>query len=105
MARVLVIGDTHCPAVHPGYLAFVRDIRDRYRCNAAIHIGDLADFAAISRHEKLPEQSSALDEYNSAKTDIRRWYKTFPELVITEGNHDLRVVRQSAGGKHSRTFP
>ena len=51
MSKVLAIGDTHLPAVHPGYLAFCSDLYDKYDCDTAVHIGDFVDHHAISAHE------------------------------------------------------
>lgn len=96
MARVLVIGDSHEPASHPGYRAFVIDLAAKYHCNKFIHIGDLVDFHAISRFDPHPEAKGAIDEYELAKKNIAKWYKTFPGLTITQGNHDLRVYRAAA---------
>ena len=43
MSRVLVIGDTHFPAVLDGYLQFVKDIKAEYKCDTILHIGDIVD--------------------------------------------------------------
>jgi predicted phosphodiesterase len=95
MSRVLVIGDTHFPAVHPSYLNFVQDIAEQYRCNTFVHIGDVVDLHAISRFDALPEAPGAQDEYFQTMKFIKDWYKVFPKLIITEGNHDFRQYRQS----------
>ena len=96
MSKVLVIGDTHFPAVHPGYLRFVEDLAERYDCNKFVHIGDVVDFHAISRFGKLPEADGALSELDAAMLEIVKWYKQFPNLLITEGNHDQRGYRAAA---------
>ena len=44
MARVLVIGDTHFPAVHKNYFSFIKRVRDKYKCTEIIHIGDSKEF-------------------------------------------------------------
>jgi predicted phosphodiesterase len=48
MARVLVIGDTHFPAVHKNYFSFIKRVRDKYKCTEIIHIGDVVDHHCIS---------------------------------------------------------
>lgn len=96
MSKVLVIGDTHFPAVHPGYRSFCEDLADRFSCNKFVHIGDVVDYHAISRHEKQPEADAPLTEYEAALREIRKWEKSFPILSITEGNHDIRPVRMAA---------
>src|SRR5882724_9697943 len=94
--KVLVIGDTHFPAVHPGYLRFCLDLADKYSCNKFLHIGDVVDFHAISHFEPSPEAKGALDELEAARKEGAMWYKAFPRLTITEGNHDQRVYRSAA---------
>jgi predicted phosphodiesterase len=96
MAKLLVIGDTHIPACHPGYLAFVSDLYEKYDCDTAIHIGDVADWHSISRHEKEPEAKSAEYEYTEALGIVQKWYKVFPKLYVCEGNHDRRIIRAAA---------
>lgn len=99
MARVLVCGDLHVPAVDPGYLDFLKRIRDRHKCNQVVFIGDVIDHHAISFHEKNPELPNAKHEADLTTKWINRFYKAFPDAYITIGNHDERVFRisKSAG--------
>lgn len=94
MARVLVIGDTHCPGMHPRYPSFLKRIHKKYDCNRVVHIGDLVDNAAISYHEKNPYGSSAFDEYCKAKMQVHKLYSIFPEVDWILGNHDSLTERQ-----------
>jgi hypothetical protein len=94
--RILVIGDTHFPAVHPGYLAFCQDLHSRYKCNAVVHIGDVADWHSISNHEKEPAAKGAIDEFELAYGEVQRWKKIFPKMHVTVGNHCCRIYRQAA---------
>jgi predicted phosphodiesterase len=94
--KILTIGDTHLPAVHPGYLSFCRDLADKHGCEIALHIGDFADFHAISQHEKHPDAPGSAQEYESAFDMAKKWRKAFPRLMICEGNHDARIIRQAA---------
>lgn len=96
MARVLVIGDTHLPAVHPGYLAFCRDLESQYRCNKVIHIGDVIDFHGISMHDTNPDAPGPKQEYDEVLRLIPQWYKAFPTAHVCLGNHDARVARMAA---------
>lgn len=94
--KVLVIGDTHFPAVHPGYLSFCEDLAEKFGCNKFIHIGDLVDWHTISRFDPQPEADGTLTEYKAAQKCVAKWKKSFPNLVVTEGNHDARCYRQAA---------
>ena len=96
MSTVLVIGDTHCPAVHRKYLKFVQQIFSKYECNRVVHIGDVVDHHCISFHKKHPEHPAAMDEYNSAMKHINTWHKIFPVMDVCIGNHDERVCRLAA---------
>ena len=53
MARVLVVGDTHCPVMMDGY-EFLSEMIDWWDCDRIVHIGDLVDWASmltIKRHQ------------------------------------------------------
>jgi predicted phosphodiesterase len=93
--KVLVIGDTHLPAVHPGYLDFVSDVGEKNRCDKVVHIGDVVDLHAVSRFKKLPEAPGAMDEYKQTMKEMSRWKRRFPKLLVTIGNHDWRPYTQA----------
>lgn len=95
MARVLVIGDTHCPGMHPRYPSFLQRMYRRHKCNKVIHIGDLVDNAAISYHEKHPSFSSAEEEYHKARIQVAKLYSLFPRVEWIIGNHDALTERQA----------
>lgn len=93
MSRVLVIGDLHAPATHPGYLSFCQDIGEAWGCDRTVFIGDVADWHRISRHVKNASSKGAQGEYREAKAVLAKWYKVFPDADVTEGNHDRRIIR------------
>lgn len=93
MSRILVVGDLHLPAVHPGYLSFVRDLRSTYKCDEVVFIGDCVDWHSISFHARHPEAPGPKDEYELAKHTIIPWVRTFPRAKVCVGNHDARIVR------------
>lgn len=95
MARVLVIGDTHCPGMLKRYPAFLSKIEKKYRCNRIVHIGDMVDNSAISFHDKHPGCSSASEEYKKAKKQVAELYKRFPKTSLLIGNHDALTERQA----------
>ena len=97
--RVLVIGDTHAPAMHPRYIRFLKDVDRKYNCNRVVHIGDLVDWNAISFHEKDPSQPSPSEEYELAYRQVQKIYKAFPEVDYLIGNHsDLPGRKARAAG-------
>ena len=93
--RVLVIGDTHAPAMHPKYISFLKRIYKKHNCNRVVHIGDLVDWAAISYHEKDPSLPSAYDEFKEAQKQVRRLHKAFPKADYMSGNHSVLPQRKA----------
>ena len=91
--RTLAIGDLHEPCTHPGYRRFCLDLRDKYKCDQVVLIGDVPDFQAISFHAHNPDLPGPKDEFELAHRGIQKWYRAFPEAVVTIGNHDRRVIR------------
>ena len=95
MSRVLVVGDTHAPAMREGYVQFLQEIHESWRCDRVVHIGDLVDWHAISYHEKEPSLSSAEDEYQHALEQVAEIYEAFPRADWLVGNHDALAERQA----------
>jgi len=93
---ILVIGDTHAPAMHRNYLSFLKKTYDEWDCGKVLHIGDLVDWGAISFHEKHPSASSAKEEYLQAKKQVSKLYEAFPKVDWLLGNHDSLTVRQAS---------
>jgi len=93
MARVLVIGDLHLPAVRKGYLQFCKDLYNEWSCNEVVFIGDIVDWHAISFWTKEPNCPGPADEYRLAKKYVKKWYDAFPEARVCIGNHDERPAR------------
>lgn len=93
--RVLVISDTHCPAMHSGYVDFLTSIYHKHKCTRVVHIGDLVDWNAISFHEKDPHMPSAADEFVSASKQVRALHKAFPEVDYLVGNHSALPERKA----------
>jgi predicted phosphodiesterase len=104
MSRVLVIGDTHFPAVRPGYRQFCEDLAEKFDCNKFVHIGDVIDFHAISEYDSEPDAPGALDEYEAALSHVYKWYSVWPNMIVTEGNHDRRPYRGAAKAKMPHRF-
>jgi len=91
--KVLVAGDPHEPVCHPGYRAFLRDLRRKFKTNKTVIIGDIVDHHAISFHAANPHCPGPEDEYLLTKAKIQQWHRDFPKAIVTIGNHDCRVLR------------
>lgn len=96
MSRVLVIGDTHCPAMHSGYISFLKSVEKKYKCNRVVHIGDLVDWNAISFHDKDPAMPGAVEEYKLALKQVRALHAAFPKVDYMVGNHSDLPARKAA---------
>ncbi len=94
-SRVLVIGDTHAPAMHPDYVPFLKEVYEKHNCNRVVHIGDSVDWNAISFHEKDPAMPSPEQEYKEAYKQIQELYKAFPKLDYLTGNHSDLPARKA----------
>ncbi len=96
MSSVLIIGDPHAPVTRKHYRQFCKDVKRKYRCNEVIGIGDMVDWTSISFHVAHPECPGPKDEYELALYEIKKWYKAFPNVKVTLGNHDRRPHRKAA---------
>ncbi|MCA9267059.1 MAG: metallophosphoesterase [Planctomycetales bacterium] len=95
MARVLIIGDTHCPGMRRGYVDFLERVADEYGINRVVHIGDLVDWASISYHERSPSLSNPTAEYKLALRQVATLARAFPKADWLIGNHDALTERQA----------
>ena len=92
---VLVIGDTHCPAMLAGYPAFLTQIHSKYACKTVVHIGDLIDLHSISYHENDPDCDSPSAELDKAIAQVALITKCFPKAHYLMGNHCSLIQRKA----------
>lgn len=97
--NILIIGDTHLPYEKEGYLEFCIEQYKLFNCDTVIHIGDLIDSHATSRHPSIPDAYSAGDELSYSIEKIKKWYEAFPNMKVCIGNHDVRANRLAADVK------
>lgn len=93
MSRVLVIGDVHEPATHPGYRAFCESVASKWQTERVVFIGDLVDMHQASFHAAEPEAAGAEHEAEQAYERVQTWYETWPRAEVMIGNHDARAHR------------
>ncbi len=96
MSRVLVIGDTHCPAMLDEYPDFLAQTYETWDCDRVVHIGDLADFHAISFHQKQFGLESIEHEMEAAREQVATLTSLFPKVDYLTGNHTALPARQAA---------
>lgn len=85
----------HFPFNHPRYLEWCEGVVDEYNCETIVCLGDMFDNHAISYHEIDPNGYSAKEEFKRAKREAAKWSEVFPNMIITEGNHDMLIKRKA----------
>lgn len=102
--NVLIVGDIHEPFSVEGYAEWCRETADRWGADRVVFIGDIVDNYASSMHQKDIDVPGALDEYENAAARLGKWFKLFPDAVLTLGNHDDRPLRTAKAGGVSSVF-
>lgn len=92
---ILVIGDLHAPFMHKDAVQFLKAVRDKYKPNKIILMGDEVDAHATSYHEHDPDLPSSGDELKQAIAQLTPLYKMFPDATILESNHGSLVYRKA----------
>jgi len=90
-----VISDTHCPYQHPQAIKFLAAIKDKYKPDRIIHIGDEIDNHAMSYHDSDPALFSAGDELKKAREVIWKIEELFPKVDVIESNHGSLWYRKA----------
>lgn len=93
--RVLIIPDTHVPFMHPNFVKFLRDVRDSYKPDKVIHIGDLVDLHSLSNFMKDPDGFSCGREWEETTIQLKKLTDEFKNVSWLLGNHDRRPYRKA----------
>lgn len=102
--NVLIIGDLHAPFILDAYLDFNIELQRKYNCGTIIFIGDIIDGHSWSFHEHNADGLSVRNELDAAISQLKPWYKTFPNATILFGNHDLLISRKASAYGLSQVF-
>lgn len=94
--RVLVPGDLHAPAIRDGYLDFLCDVREKYKTNMTVQIGDVADFHNTSFHPREVDAPGVRDERQQTIDQLAPFHAEFKNAYCTLGNHCKRLWRKGA---------
>ncbi len=92
---ILVISDLHCPYQHPDTHKFLSSVKNKYKPDHVVCIGDEVDFHALSYHESNPDLPNAGEELAKAIEALKPIYKMFPKCTVIESNHGSMVLRKS----------
>lgn len=92
---VLVLPDLQIPFHHPYSLTFLKRVRDKYKPDVVVCVGDEWDNCALSRYPKNPDGLSAGDEHRKAVRASKPFYEAFPEVLVCESNHRQRLYKRA----------
>lgn len=93
---VLAIPDLHAKYQHQDAWDFLRDLKNEYKPDKVIGLGDEAEFAGIGFHDINPNMPSSSDELEDTKAELKKGlYKIFPEMDVCTSNHTSRPFRRA----------
>ena len=101
-----VIGDSHLPFEREHYFDFCYETFRRKGVTRVVHIGDLVDNHAFSRHATEMDADGGTLEFKKAYSKIKELKKMFADYPFTwiKGNHDRIPVRQAASANLPSVF-
>lgn len=92
---VIIFSDVHAPMHHKDTLPFLKYLEDKYDPDRVICNGDLTDsynFSSYTRDLSAPKVS---DELRELRKFTKKLGALFPNMIITDSNHDSRLWRKS----------
>ncbi len=95
MSRVLAFSCLHAPAMHGGFIRFLKSVERKYKCNRVVCLGDLVDWSSVNYHDKDPSLPSPAEEYKLARKQVAKLHKAFPKADHLIGNHDCLPNRKA----------
>jgi len=93
--NTLVISDMHLPYQHRDALDFLEALNEHYQFERILNVGDLYDHHRGSYHESEIDAHSEGKEFELAMEYANLLQDIFPDMIITEGNHDCIPVRKA----------
>jgi len=101
---ILVISDIQAPFHHKDTLAFLKAVKNKYKPNHIVNIGDLSDSYCLTAWQKDPDAISANEEIQKLLDFTKDFCKLFPKGDILTSNHDLRLERAAVRAGIPRHF-
>lgn len=92
--NTLVISDMHLPYQHKDALDFLWELSEVYAVKRVLNVGDLYDHHRGSYHESETDALGEEQEYVKAQEGALVLAEMFPDMVITQGNHDAIPQRK-----------
>ena len=92
---VLFISDLHEPFSHPDSHAFLKAIKDNYKPDIIINMGDEIDSSQISFHPSDSALPNADKELELAIEELQKLRDIFPKMYLCESNHGSLAYRKA----------
>jgi hypothetical protein len=92
---ILCWPDTHIPFEHQDAFSFLSVVKNKYRPNIVVCLGDFEDFHGISMHDHDPDGLSPGDELTLLKKRAKEYFKLFPEVFMCTSNHGSLPFRRA----------
>ena len=93
--RILVIPDQHMPYHHPDMIPFLVAVRDTFKPDLVVNLGDELDHHAMSFHDSDPNLDSAGIELEKALPTLHALEREFPQMLICHSNHGSMSFRRA----------
>lgn len=95
LERVLIVPDTHAPYHDKRAWKLVLNAARGFKPHTLLHLGDLADFYAVSSHSKDPSRTLSLKDEIEVVRELRSDLDSLgaKRKVFIEGNHEDRLKR------------
>jgi len=91
---ILCISDMHVPYHHQDAFKFLSALKDKYKPDLVVSLGDLVDWHSISFHPKDPELAAAGGELKLIRKHVAVLEKVFPSMIIIGSNHGDLPLRK-----------
>jgi predicted phosphodiesterase len=91
---ILVIPDLHMPFAHKDHIRFLAGLKAEYEPSLVIQLGDIVDQHTLGRWSPELDSKGANEELAAARVQLKKLAKLFPEMQLTFGNHDTRVLKR-----------
>lgn len=92
---ILAYGDLHFPFHDKRAFDFLAQIKDDYRPDRIIDLGDTSDQYSFSRYPKDPRALSITEELQKLRKCIKTLGKLFPKVDIMTSNHCERMYSKA----------
>ena len=92
---ILVISDQHAPYHHIDTIDFLAAIKQKYKPDTVVNIGDEMDWHSISFHDSHPGLYSPSHELQVARKFFKDLEKLFPKQYVMDSNHGSLVFRKA----------